>query len=457
MADQATSSTAAAGVTPAVDMKLARISLSDNPDPVDSRPPPMVAAVSAAAIITSSESRQNGLDSAQCQAPAPPSRLSASSATTAPPRQTPLASQRQPQICHVPEEDQSRGFLTELQTDTSLPSQKTVDEIGEYIVLDRHGKSHQFKTLYTGKNVARRVLVVFVRHFFCGVSFFFLSESQRDEVRDIRLWGLTTTLPKNCQEYLRTLSAAIHPDSLLHLPISTFIAVVGCGAAELIDTYASETACPFPIYTDPTCKIYSALGMVRTLSLGPKPAYTRKSLASTIAAGVVQGLKQVRTGLATKAGDQKQVGGEFLFEPFSVTSPMDEPQHHSAAGVHRKPSVGLNSLGDGTLRHEAAQERDGIEGKRVSWCHRMKTTRDHVEIPELMEVLGLDEALLEEAAAGVEGCDGKRWSRALEERKGTGLSLASEMSKLGREMEEVAAASAQSGYRGNVSGVEKAV
>ncbi len=26
----------------------------------------------------------------------------------------------------------------------------------------------------------------------------------------------------------------------------------------------------------------------------------------------------------------------------------------------------------------------------MSWCHRMKNTRDHAEIPELMEVLGLD-------------------------------------------------------------------
>ncbi|MCG8388066.1 MAG: hypothetical protein MJA30_21135 [Cytophagales bacterium] len=344
-----------------------------------------------------------------------------------------------------------------------------MDEIGEYIVLDRLGKSHQFKTLYTGKNVARRVLVVFVRHFFCGVSFIArIPPSCRSGGGGVgrRFWRLTTTLLKNCQEYVRALSAAIRPESLLRLPISTFIAVVGCGAPELIDTYAAETACPFPIYTDPTCKIYSALGMTRTLSLGVKPAYIRKSLASTVATGVMQGLKQVRTGLATKAGDQKRVGGEFLFEPFSVTSPMDEPQHHSAAGVHRKPSVGLNSLGDGTLRHEATQERDGIEEKRVSWCHRMRTTRDHAEIPELMEVLGLDAGFLDEAVPEAGVSDGKRWNKALEQRKGTGVSLASEMSKLGREMEEVAAASAstsasaasvQSVDRVNIVGGDKVV
>jgi hypothetical protein len=28
--------------------------------------------------------------------------------------------------------------------------------------------------LYTGKHVARRVLIIFVRHFFCGVSFCYI-------------------------------------------------------------------------------------------------------------------------------------------------------------------------------------------------------------------------------------------------------------------------------------------
>lgn len=61
-------------------------------------------------------------------------------------------------------------FQGEVLSNDELPSEETIRRIGDYIVLDRHGKTHTFKSLYTGRNVARRVLVIFVRHFFCGVS-----------------------------------------------------------------------------------------------------------------------------------------------------------------------------------------------------------------------------------------------------------------------------------------------
>lgn len=60
-------------------------------------------------------------------------------------------------------------FEGELATNNELPSPETLRKIENYIVLDRHGKTHTFKSLYSGSNVARRVLVIFVRHFFCGV------------------------------------------------------------------------------------------------------------------------------------------------------------------------------------------------------------------------------------------------------------------------------------------------
>lgn len=60
------------------------------------------------------------------------------------------------------------------------------------------------------------------------------------------------------------------------------------------------------------------------------------------------------------------------------------------------------------------------EEKRVTWCHRMRTTRDHAEIPEIREVLGFEDV-------GVSGRNKKRWTKALESRKGTGLSGRSSM------------------------------
>ncbi|KAI1459255.1 AhpC/TSA antioxidant enzyme-domain-containing protein [Annulohypoxylon moriforme] len=282
----------------------------------------------------------------------------------------------------------SQDFQGEVQTTNDLPTIETLRKIETYTVLDSDGKSHTFKSLYAGHNSPRRVLIIFIRHFFCG----------------------------NCQEYLRTLSASVTPDALLQLPVSTFIAVIGCGAPELINSYLQETGCPFPVYADPTRRLYSELGMVRTLAMGSRPAYLQgKSLAHTVVTGVVQGLKQVKTGLVMKMGDQRQVGGEFLFEPASMT--IETPVTTPLSEEDKK----LEFTNEDKKADD--QEDPKVEEKRVTWCHRMRTTRDHAEMPELMEVLGLD-------GTGAPIKDKKRWEKALRTRKGTGLSMASQMSRM---------------------------
>ena len=68
-------------------------------------------------------------------------------------------------------------FQGEVQTDNTLPSPETLQKIESYTVQDADGRSHTFRSLYAGRNVARRVMIIFVRHFFCGVGvllFFFL-------------------------------------------------------------------------------------------------------------------------------------------------------------------------------------------------------------------------------------------------------------------------------------------
>ncbi|TDZ25827.1 Thioredoxin-like protein AAED1 [Colletotrichum orbiculare MAFF 240422] len=285
-------------------------------------------------------------------------------------------------------------FDGEVATNNDLPTPQVLKKIENYVVLDQHGKSHTFKSLYTGRNVARRVLIIFVRHFFCG----------------------------NCQEFLRSLSESITPDALLGLPMSTFIAVVGCGNPGLIEMYLQETGCPFPVYTDPTRRLFDKLGMTKTLALGTRPAYMRKSIIKSAAESVFQGLKQVKAGLALQSGDHRQVGGEFLFEPLEVGSPVTTPfierQIEAALGNHK------NNISQEGIDGEGGDDGTFVpEEKRVTWCHRMRSTRDHAEIPELMEVLGL-------TGTGKPIADNKRWSRAVETRKGTGLSLASQMSKL---------------------------
>ncbi|PFH58224.1 hypothetical protein XA68_14003 [Ophiocordyceps unilateralis] len=268
------------------------------------------------------------------------------------------------------EADATADFQGELDTSNELPSDEAIRRTEKYVLLDRDGRTHTFQSLYTGHHVARRVLVVFVRHFFCG----------------------------NCQEFLRSLADAVTPDALLQLPISTFIVVVGCGDPALIQMYADATACRFPIYTDPKGTLYDELGMVKTLTLGTRPAYMRKSMTKGIVDSIGQALRSVPSGLALKSGDHRQVGGEFLFEPLDVATPADEVAEHV---VDVEP-----------------------ERKRVSWCHRMRSTRDHAEIPEIIHVLGLQE----EAADG----QAKHWSRggAANVRKGSGQSLAGEIGRL---------------------------
>ncbi|KAH0545118.1 hypothetical protein FGG08_000730 [Glutinoglossum americanum] len=221
--------------------------------------------------------------------------------------------------------DPSANFQGDLAVSDDIPTQDILDAAADLMVLGADGASRPFKSLYTGEGVASRVLIVFVRHFFCG----------------------------NCQEYLRTLASSITPDSLRSLSVPTSIAVVGCGHPDLIPMYTDATLCPFPVYADPSRKLYDKLGMSRTLSLGnKKPDYMRTSILSGVLRSMVQG---VRSGAgATKGGDIKQVGGEFMFD----------------------------------------------EGK-VVWCHRMKNTRDHSEIPELRGVLGLNSEPDEKPANGI--------------------------------------------------------
>jgi hypothetical protein len=56
------------------------------------------------------------------------------------------------------------------QATEELPTSETCRKIEDYQVLDSEGKKHSFKSLYDGPTSADRVVVIFIRHFFCGVS-----------------------------------------------------------------------------------------------------------------------------------------------------------------------------------------------------------------------------------------------------------------------------------------------
>jgi AhpC/TSA antioxidant enzyme len=80
---------------------------------------------------------------------------------------------------------------------------------------------------------------------------------------------------------------------------------------------------PFSVYTDPTNRVYHALGMtLRSMSPGPdskRGNYVRHGMLRGIGMVVVNALK-VRMPLFEDGGDISQLGGEFVLGPGYVFS-----------------------------------------------------------------------------------------------------------------------------------------
>lgn len=198
------------------------------------------------------------------------------------------------------------------------------------------------------------------------------------------------------------MSASVTPEALLKLETPTHIVIIGHGHPDLIPFYVKETACPFPVYADPTKQLYDRLGMIRTLSLGPKsPEYMQTSVMMNAVKSMYQEIRSGRNLL--KGGDLYQVGGEFV-----------------------------------------------VEDGRVVWCHRMRNTRDHAEVAEIRRVLGLD---------GGRPITRRRWTtglgRALSHRRQSwsrSRSGTRKSSPAARVMEKVAEEQGQAGRNGHYAG-----
>lgn len=64
-------------------------------------------------------------------------------------------------------------FSGDVRANNKLPSRDAIKKTADLPVLDRRGKSHTFKSLY--EDFKGQTLIIFVRHFFCGVSLFLLA------------------------------------------------------------------------------------------------------------------------------------------------------------------------------------------------------------------------------------------------------------------------------------------
>lgn len=61
-------------------------------------------------------------------------------------------------------------FEGTVDVNNDLPTEKDLKRVEDLLVLDAKGQSVPFKELYNAPHVAPRQLIIFIRHFFCGVS-----------------------------------------------------------------------------------------------------------------------------------------------------------------------------------------------------------------------------------------------------------------------------------------------
>lgn len=213
------------------------------------------------------------------------------------------------------------------------PDLATLAAVRDIPIYNANGESVPFGHLYDPAlapdhaSLYPRQLVIFIRHFHCGA----------------------------CQAYVRALTEQISVPDYFGIPVPTSFVVVGCGRPSMIRYYRRVTRCPWPIYAEPSRRLFRKLGMGPTLDMGAHthPEYLTevggvgamwsRSLARIAKEYVDHEAGQLSGWDCVKGGNIFQVGGEFLFE-----------------------------------------------GGQVVWCHRMKHWRGHAEVGVLRKLLDMD-------------------------------------------------------------------
>ncbi|KAJ5660564.1 hypothetical protein N7507_007015 [Penicillium longicatenatum] len=210
--------------------------------------------------------------------------------------------------------------MTDLNISTDSPDFLTDDSLHEAYELDiqsGRGENVRFGEIVASKGDSVTSIVIFVRHFFCLYD----------------------------QDYVRTLAGQITQSLLDTVPSSAKpaqVIIIGCGDPALIGPYMEETSDEFPIYSDPSGKIYETLKMKRsTDGFTDPPPYTCESFSTALGKSLKQMWKRGWVGL--KGGNWDQQGGEWIFQR-------------------------------GKLRY----------------AHRMEGTSDHLTAERLCEILSVD-------------------------------------------------------------------
>ncbi|KAJ7350599.1 AhpC/TSA antioxidant enzyme-domain-containing protein [Mycena albidolilacea] len=165
----------------------------------------------------------------------------------------------------------------------ALPEASVLELASKCEIEDDKGNKVLFGSLFADQ----KTVVVFIRHFFCGM----------------------------CQLFVEQLAAV--PEAALEAA-GAQIVVVGCGDFRGLENYRENTGFKGPIYVDSTRKLYFTLGMdIQTMATAPsgqKPSYVTEGSLSNAWKSIKNGpLKD--PSLLGKQGNFGQIGGDWVFGP----------------------------------------------------------------------------------------------------------------------------------------------
>ncbi|KAF4554867.1 Hypothetical protein D9617_3g019360 [Elsinoe fawcettii] len=165
-----------------------------------------------------------------------------------------------------------------------MPSEALLNELYKVQVMDKTRRKVPFKDLVRSKD-NRRHVVVFVRHFFCGM----------------------------CYSYVKALAHQLPPERLAKLNPSTKLVVVGCGDPVLIPKWLEQTDCPYEVYADPSRQLYTKLGFAINTDANPVPPQYVQKYAESFMKNLWRSLGLAAKTAKVSGGVITQNGGEMIW------------------------------------------------------------------------------------------------------------------------------------------------
>ncbi|KAL7420545.1 hypothetical protein Q5752_004496 [Cryptotrichosporon argae] len=228
-------------------------------------------------------------------------------------------------------------------------------EASELDVIGEDGARVKFGDLVS----RRKTIVVFIRHWFCPL----------------------------CAQYIKSIIREISPEALEAADVDMII--IGNGSDKMIDGYRNKHfKCPFRMYTDPSLRLYRALGLTRQTGDAGADEDAGDYLTQSAAQQTVETVRRAMRMPLRRPGHFLQLGGEFVFDgPLSVafTNRMTTTRDHrpirdvvAAAGVrlefiHFEPGPAPPPVHrDGDV---ASAEPDGWEAERAAQLERIQARK----------------------------------------------------------------------------------